>query len=756
MESTESLFEGQKLVKLPTIVHDDPFVKVVKTLSIYFVDEIVLPSTFEQLRTTSAGNKIRILVEHLVKNVTNPAIINAILTLKWSFSTLDVDDRGINETRASACEIVAWRFLSRVSERDAVDFCLYELPSPTLQRSTDGAAEEPEESQATEHSTLLPQFRERDSPPSTRPPSQNKKTELLQSISHMGSFFTHDDEDDDEDDPTSSFTGLNALEIAAVADCKKFLSQRIVQKIITGIWKGDITFWESLSEHTQKKAQFYNRKKSDPFSRLRVPRYIKAFEVLFFASFLFLYYAVLVQRNPHYITPLEIVLYVWFAAFAYDELGEFIDAGSIFYAVDIWNSCDLMIILIGAAFLLTRVIGLTKDSDRIIGLAFDTLSLEALFMVPRIFSLLSLHPYFGTLIPCLKAMAHDFLKFSIIIVVLYLGFLTTFTLLARDSFTLGEMSWVLIKVFFGSSYLGFDIMDQISPQLGPPLMLIFVCMTNILLITSLISILSGSFLRVVSHSREEYMFVYAVYVLESSTSNRLTHFYPPLNLIPLILIRPLRLFMSSSTLRRTRIGLLKATHAPIVLAIKIFEGVNEHIQDPSSFPRTPIATVPSTPHSGAGGTNSFGTTSMSGEPVYKGKAKKKFLTSRTGTNHSLHFMDGPGIGDGEASPLVSGKWEGGLRGRKEGCSSDVGNGGRMNGKGNGKLDKKLTFEGEDSGLGGEEDDTARRIQRTEEEEERTSERERRLENKVDELGKRIEELTRLFMADKGLGGDDEM
>ncbi|KAK6600009.1 Calcium channel YVC1-like protein 4 [Botrytis cinerea] len=593
MESTESLFEGQKLVKLPTIVHDDPFVKVVKTLSIYFVNEIVLPSTFEQLRTTSAGNKIRILVEHLVENVTNPAIINAILTLKWHFSALD-SESGINETRASACEIVAWRFLSRISERDAVDFCLYELPSPTLQRSTDGAAE-PEEIQATEHSTLLPQFRERDSPPGTRPPSQNKKTELLRSISHMGSFFTHDDMDDDEDDPTSSFTGLNALEIAAVADCKKFLSQRIVQKIITGIWKGDITFWESLSEHTQKKAQFYNRKKSDPFSRLRVPRYIKAFEVLFFASFLFLYYAVLIERNPHHITPLEIVLYVWFAAFAYDELGEFIDAGSIFYGVDIWNSCDLMIILIGAAFLLTRVIGLTKDSDKIIDMAFDILSLEALFMVPR-------------------------------------------------------------------------------------------------------------------------------------------------------------LFMSSSALRRTRIGLLKATHAPFVLAIKIFEGVNEHIQDPSSFPRTPVATGPSTPHSGANGTNSFGTTSMSGEPAYKGKAKKKFLTSRTGTNQSLHFLDGPGIGAGEASPLVSGKWEGGIRGRREGCSSNMGNGGRMNGKGNGKNNKKLAFEGEDSGLGQEDDDTAQRTG----EEERISERERRLENKVDELGKKIEELTRLFMADKGLGGDDEM
>jgi hypothetical protein len=45
----------------------------------------------------------------------------------------------------------------------------------------------------------------------------------------------------------------------------------------------------------------------------------------------------------YHITPLEVALYVWFAAFAYDELGEFIDAGSIFYAVDIWSAYDILI-----------------------------------------------------------------------------------------------------------------------------------------------------------------------------------------------------------------------------------------------------------------------------------------------------------------------------------------------------------------------------------------------------------------------------
>ena len=43
------------------------------------------------------------------------------------------------------------------------------------------------------------------------------------------------------------------------------------------------------------------------------------------------------------------------------------------------------------------------------------------------------------------------------------GFLTTFSLLARGSFTFRQMSWILIKVFFGSSYLGF-VSDTLHPD----------------------------------------------------------------------------------------------------------------------------------------------------------------------------------------------------------------------------------------------------------------------------------------------------
>jgi hypothetical protein len=56
------------------------------------------------------------------------------------------------------------------------------------------------------------------------------------------------------------------------------------------------------------------------------------------------------------------------------------------------------------------------------------------------------------------------------------------------------------------------------------------------------------------------------------------------NLIPLIFIRPLRLFMSAESLRTTRIAVLKATHLPIVGAIWVFERVHDHVRgDPIAF-----------------------------------------------------------------------------------------------------------------------------------------------------------------------------
>ena len=117
-----------------------------------------------------------------------------------------------------------------------------------------------------------------------------------------------------------------------------------------------------------------------------MPKYQRTFEAVFFVLFLMLYYIVLAGRNAQSITAVQIFLVIWVIAFAYEEFGELQDAGTLFYAADLWSFWDIAIIAIGIAFLLARVIGIYKDSSTIVNIAFDILSIEALFLVPRVCS----------------------------------------------------------------------------------------------------------------------------------------------------------------------------------------------------------------------------------------------------------------------------------------------------------------------------------------------------------------------------------
>ena len=317
--------------------------------------------------------------------------------LKWHYSQVDSDDRGIHATRANACEIVAWRFLSHLSEREVLDHLLYELVPPGQSSPTSGA-ESPIPSRGVDH----------ENGPEWAGLLHGVSPAAAHAHAHFGGVETPESLGPEEEDPTTRFVGLNPLEIAVVVGAKKFLMQRRVQTIVNEIWCGDIVFWDSLNMRTKKKAQRYVKWKTDPYARLRVPMYGKAFEALFTASFLGLYYAVLFERNEQHITPTEIFLYIWIAAFAYDEFGEYWDTGLLFYTRDFWNYWDLGVLVVGVVFLITRLVGLARDSKNIVATSFDILSLAALFLVPRLFSLLSLNSYYGVIFPCLVCHVNAF------------------------------------------------------------------------------------------------------------------------------------------------------------------------------------------------------------------------------------------------------------------------------------------------------------------------------------------------------------
>ncbi|KAI4205814.1 MAG: hypothetical protein LQ346_001393 [Caloplaca aetnensis] len=428
--------QTQWMPPLPIIEEDEPLSEVIHELSQYFVDAIEAPHTFEQLRTASVGHLLKPLVRHLSDRCHHSGIIAALMIVKWHFSNVGNDDRGLFQTRGFACEIVAWRILYQLTKHELIEYLLREIPPvvPISSSSSEGGASASRPSSAhiasndplNERSRLLFEGRA-SAKPRTRIQEPQEPQELLGP--HTWRRTTSESVDDD---PTVSFVGLNALEIATVAGAKRFLSQGVVQDVVNGIWSGDIIFWESLTLHTRKRAQKYNQRKADPFCRLRVPKYQKAFEAVFFAVFLILYYAVLVERNPRHITVVEILLYTWIAAFACDEFGEFKDAGTLFYAADFWSFWDIGIIGIGIAFLVSNTLPQRNGNES----GLDPKHRPC---------------WLNPVLPQTK----DFVKFLGIVIILFFGFLTTFTMLARDTYTAKQIWWMMVNVFFGSSYLGF-------------------------------------------------------------------------------------------------------------------------------------------------------------------------------------------------------------------------------------------------------------------------------------------------------------
>lgn len=162
-----------------------------------------------------------------------------------------------------------------MTEKEAVDYLCYELPASQFTTvSTNGS--------------LLRQDEETAQP--------DERSPLLDGAEESGVTFdvdaataNRDAADLSEASFVSMFASLNALEIAAVADAKKFLAQKAMQRTIDGIWRGDIVFWDSLSTKSTKRARIYTRSKFDPYCRLKVPLYLKIFEAAFFAAFLALY-----------------------------------------------------------------------------------------------------------------------------------------------------------------------------------------------------------------------------------------------------------------------------------------------------------------------------------------------------------------------------------------------------------------------------------------------------------------------------------
>ena len=271
--------QPDRLPPPPSIEENESLAILCSDLSTYFVDVIQAPHTFEQLRTASVGHILKPIISSLSDSCHHLEVVSALLSaalvsesiegtlnvcriLKWRFGNMENDDRGIWETRGHACEIVAWRFLTYLSEKEAIDYLLHELPGSNSVPG--GSLDSGDVGESGYARSLAKDIHADEHSPLLRNQIEISKRPGLRQFEHNHQLHAPDLA---EEDLTVSFVGLNALEIAAIANAKKFLSQRVVQKIMDDMWSGNIVFWDTLSVSTKKHAQVYNKRYVTRYTR---------------------------------------------------------------------------------------------------------------------------------------------------------------------------------------------------------------------------------------------------------------------------------------------------------------------------------------------------------------------------------------------------------------------------------------------------------------------------------------------------------
>ncbi|MCJ1472384.1 hypothetical protein MMC13_001031 [Lambiella insularis] len=408
---------------------------------------------------------------------------------------------------------------------------------------------------------------------------------------------------------------ISALEIAIRAQAKRLLAHPLVVQQLEAIWAGTIVFQSAadnlhrpllkvplngsrgygatdssrqlLIQQSKQNDQLdprglivrrsvtlYDPKDASLFklSRLRVPRYRQFLSTCSFAVLLGLFLAVLADRSLH-ITALEVIFWFWSAGFMLDEIVGFNEQGFSLYIMSFWNTFDLGILLLLICYYCMRLYGILMPDLRkrhVANLAYDILATNAVFLFPRLFSVLDHYRYFSQLLIAFRMMAVDLVAVFVLIIISCSGFFVAFTLaFGNDEFNGGNVAYALFQMLMGFTPAAWEQWPNFN-FLGKGILTLFLFICHFLIVTILITVLTNSFMAIVQNANDEHQFVFAVNTISMVKSDALFSYVAPTNVIAWVLT-PLRFTLPFRQFVRLNRMVIKITHFPVLFMIYAYE-----------------------------------------------------------------------------------------------------------------------------------------------------------------------------------------
>ncbi|KAJ3778195.1 receptor-activated Ca2+-permeable cation channel [Lentinula raphanica] len=502
------------------------------------------PLSWEQLTASDISFSIVRPIVFKFARLKNLAVVYACLVVRSYFlgeSENDLAYAGVNLSRASLCELIAMKLLSHF---------------------------------AANHMQLVAALT------TSWNPLAGATSSFVDEVQHVLKC-----DEEDLNYPQS------ALEMAISTKSTRFLASPVTQKVVNDIYTGRVVFSIAATRsvladnYKNRSIQFYDWRDAPLLDhyRLRVPKYGAILEFLNFAILLLTFILCLSNRNPESTNVWELVFILFAVAFALEEYTASTEHGWGIYIANasrssssfiMWNVFDTAFLVIFGVYLVLRLRGLVNGDAALSGMAFDILSCGACILLPR----LAFFAVSNTVVVlALRAMIAEFVFFIGIASICFSGLLfTLWTLEGKNKWTLKSISWLMVQIWFGNTYLSFGEASSFHPVLGPILMTCFAALSNTLLLTILISILSNTVARIDANITQEYLFQFTISTIEGVKTDALFSYQPPFNILAFLILKPASWIVSPRALHSLNVLLIKLTSFPILLVIGIYERYLAH------------------------------------------------------------------------------------------------------------------------------------------------------------------------------------
>ncbi|EIN06002.1 hypothetical protein PUNSTDRAFT_127492 [Punctularia strigosozonata HHB-11173 SS5] len=382
-----------------------------------------------------------------------------------------------------------------------------------------------------------------------------------------------EERDDDLDDRVG-----NAIEMAIISKAKRFIKSSACQKVINGIWSGKCVY-QAESSHTilsdtykRTPIHFYDPHKAPLLDhyRLKVPAVRSVLEYMNFVVLFILFVVALEFSERKTINTPEIVFMVYALGFALEKVAALQEHGMKVYVTGTWNGFDLAFVTIYCTYASLRLYGVVHDSKWARRAGMDCLAMIAPLMFPRL-AFVTLRN--NLMVLSLRAMLVQFTALMFIAAFCFGGFLYALWTLSRDSagYSGGQIAWWMLDLWFGLDASGFELAFKFHPFFGPVLMVTYACLSNTLLLTVLVSILSHTFSTISEDALAEAMFRKAVATIEGVKADPLFSYQPPINLVALLIMLPASYILSPRWFHKLNVFMIRITNFPILLTVAWYE-----------------------------------------------------------------------------------------------------------------------------------------------------------------------------------------